>query len=220
MSDTPKIPDDLPENTAEVVAEVATPKTAAQGGSHSNFMVDFGPVLVFVLLYNYLRRSDPDGAIYTAAIVFSVVAVLALAYSRIKLGKFSTMLMVTTAIIILTVALSVLFDNPIFFYMKPTVVNIIFGILTIGGALIGKNVLKMMMGSAFEMPTKAWNTLAIRWGLFFFVLAIINEVVWRNFSEAFWANFKLFGFFPITIIFTLSQMPFILKNGKIKTEES
>ena len=217
MSDTSKNTEAAIDTAVDTLAEAATPKTGAQSGSQSNFMVDFGPVLVFVILYNYLRRSDPDGAIYTAAIVFSVVAVLALAYSRIRLGKFSTMLMVTTGIIVLTVGLSVLFENPIFIYMKPTIVNAIFGVLVLGGVLFKKNVLKLMMGSALEMPLKAWNTLAIRWGFFFFALAILNEFIWRNFDEAFWANFKLFGFFPITLVFTLSQMPFILKHGKLKT---
>lgn len=214
MTNPSETPPKMPADLTEVVEDVATPKS----GSQSNIFVEFGPVLVFVILYNYLRRSDPDGAIYTAAIVFTVFAVLALAYSRFKTGKFSTMLMVTTAMIVLTVALSVLFDNPIFFYMKPTVVNIIFGLLVLGGVAFKKNVLKMMMGSAFEMSTPSWNTLAIRWGIFFFVLALINELVWRNFTESFWANFKLFGFLPITILFTLSQMPFILKHGKMKTQ--
>jgi len=78
-------------------------------------------VLIFVILYNYLRRSDPDGAIYTAAIVFTVCAVMALIYSRLKHGKFSGMLLATTGIIILTVGLSLVFKDPRFFYMKPTV---------------------------------------------------------------------------------------------------
>ena len=72
-----------------------------------------------------------------------------------------------------------------------------------------------MLGSAFDLPEKSWNQLAFRWGGFFFACAAINEIVWRNFGEAFWANFKLFGFFPLTILFTLSQLPFILKHGKV-----
>ncbi len=192
------------------------PPAPKSGGQ--NLWVDLGPVAVFVVVYNYLRRSDPDGAIYTAAAVFTGVALLALAYSRIKTGKFSPMLLLSTVIIVISVGLSFQYEDPIFFKMKPTVVNILFGIGVIGGVIFKKNVIKMMMGSAFEMPDKAWNTLAIRWGLFFFVLAIINEIVWRGFSEAFWANFKLFGMFPITLIFTISQVPFMMKHGKMREE--
>ena len=188
---------------------------SAPAKPQSNFMVDFGPVLIFVILYNYLRRSDPDGAIYTAAIVFTVCAVMALIYSRLKHGKFSGMLLATTGIIILTVGLSLVFKDPRFFYMKPTVVNAIFGLVAIGGVFVKKNVIKLMLGSAFDLPEKSWNQLAFRWGGFFFACAAINEIVWRNFGEAFWANFKLFGFFPLTILFTLSQLPFILKHGKV-----
>lgn len=203
-------------HTPDTPPEEASTTEYLDAKKPSSFWLEFGPVLVFVGLYNWLRRSDPDGAIYTAAIWFTACAVAALIYSRIKHGKFPGMLILTTVIIVLTVGLSIRFQDPIFIYMKPTVVNVIFGVLTIGGVFVGKNVMQILMGSAFEMPMKAWNTLAIRWGLFFFALAMINELVWRNFSEAFWANFKLFGFLPITIAFTLSQMPFILKHGKMK----
>ena len=193
-----------------------TPVKPKAGGQ--NLWIDLGPVAVFVIVYNYLRGSDPDGAIYTAAAVFMGVAIIALAYSRIKHGKTSNMLLLSTAIIVISVGLAFLFNNPVFIYMKPTVINALFGIGVLGGVFFKKNVIKMMMGGAFEMPDKAWNTLAIRWGIFFFALAIINEIVWRGFSEAFWANFKLFGMFPLTLLFTISQVPFMMKNGKMRDE--
>lgn len=180
----------------------------------NNFLVDFGPIAIFVVLYNYLRRSDPDGAIYTAAAVFTLAAIIALAYSRLKHGKFSGTLLFTTLIIILTVALAYFFKDPRFIYMKPTVVNAVFGVVTIGGVFAGKNVIKMMMGGAFKLPVKAWNTLAIRWGLFFFAMAALNEIIWRTQTEAFWANFKLLGFLPLTFVFTLTQVPFIMKHNE------
>ena len=184
-----------------------------------NFWIDFGPVAIFVAVYHYLRRSDPDGAIYTAAGIFMVVALLALAYSRIKHGKFSGILLLTTIIIVLTVVLAWVFQNPVFFYVKPTVVNILFGAGVIGGVLFKKNVLKLLMGEAFQLPDQAWNTLAIRWGLFFFAMAALNELIWRTQTEQFWVNFKLFGFFPLTILFTLSQIPYILRHGKVRGQD-
>lgn len=187
---------------------------AQQRGQGVKLLVDYGPVLVFFLLYHYLRRENSDTAIFDAAKVYMVVAVLALAWSRMKLGKFSGILLFTTVIIAITVFLALYSGNPIFFYMKPTVVNILFGVGVIGGVLFKKNVIKTLMGEMVDLPQKAWNNLAIRWGIFFFVLAGINEIVWRNFSEDFWVNFKLFGFLPISLAFTLSQVPYLLKHNR------
>jgi len=194
-----------------------TPSNPRSSGS--NFWVDFGPIAIFVLIYNVLRRDNPDGAIYIAAAVFTVAAIIALGYSRLRLGKFSGMLIFTTLIIIITVALAFFFQDPRFIYMKPTVINAVFGVVAIGGVMVGKNVIKLMIGEAFELPAKAWNTLAIRWGLFFFAMAALNELVWRTQTEAFWANFKLFGFLPITLVFGMSQVPFLMKHGKMKADD-
>ncbi|MGJ8564245.1 MAG: inner membrane-spanning protein YciB [Alphaproteobacteria bacterium] len=182
----------------------------------ANLWLDLGPVAIFVIAYQYLQRTGHEGAIFTAAAIFTGVAVLALIYSRVKHGKFPNMLLLTTVIIIISVGLAFLFKDPIFIYMKPTVINALFGIAVLGGVFFKKNVIKLMMGAAMDMPDKAWNVMAIRWGVFFFVLAIINEVVWRNFPESFWINFKLFGFFPLTLIFAISQAPFMMRHGTMK----
>lgn len=181
----------------------------------SNMLVDFGPVAIFVACYHYLRRSDPDGAMLTAAGIFMVVAVAALIYSRVKTGKFSGVLLLTTAIICITAGLAIFSGNKTIFYMKPTIVNILFGAAIFGGVALKKNVFKLFMGEAVSLPEKAWNNLAVRWGIFFFFCAALNEFVWRTQSEAFWVNFKIFGFMPLTFVFTLSQIPFMLKHGKL-----
>ncbi len=186
----------------------------------NNFLIDFGPVAIFVGCYHYLRRSDPDGAMLTAAGIFMVVAIIALVFSRIKTGKFSGVLLMTTVIICLTAGLAIFSGNKTIFYMKPTLVNILFGLGVLGGIVFKKNVLKMMMGEALSLPDKAWNNLAIRWGLFFFACAALNEFIWRTQSEDFWVNFKLFGFMPLTLAFTLTQIPFIMKHGAIKGAEN
>ncbi len=186
----------------------------------NSFLVDFGPIAIFVGSYHYLRRSDPDGAMLTAAGIFIVVAIAALAYSRFKTGKFSGVLLMTTAIICLTAGLAIFSGNKTIFYMKPTIVNLLFSFGVLGGIIFKKNVLKMMMGEALSLPDKAWNNLAVRWGLFFFACAMLNEFVWRTQSEDFWVNFKLFGFMPLTLAFTMSQIPFIMKHGKVKGVEN
>jgi intracellular septation protein len=150
-----------------------------------------------------------------AAGIFAVAAVIALAIGWVRHRTVSGMLLLSTGIIVVTAGLALLADNPIIFYMKPTIVNSLFGIAAIGGVLVGKNVIRLMIGSAFTLPDKVWNTLAIRWGLFFFACAALNEVIWRTQSEEFWVNFKVFGFLPLTLLFTLTQLPLIMKNGGV-----
>jgi len=185
----------------------------------SNFLVDFGPVAIFVGCYHYLRRSDPDGAMLTAAGIFMVVAIIALIYSRVKTGKFSPILLLTTVIICVTAGLAIFSGNKTVFYMKPTIVNALFGIGVLGGVFLKKNIMKLLMGEAVSLPDKAWNNLAIRWGVFFFFCAVLNEFIWRTQSEEFWVNFKIIGFMPLTLVFTLTQIPYIMKHGKLSKTE-
>ena len=180
-----------------------------------NFWLDFGPLLIFFIAFQYFKRQNPDTAMLHAAGIFAIAAIIALIFSWIKHKSVSGMLIFTTCIIVITAGLAIAFDNKVIFFIKPTIINTLFGAAVIGGVFIKKNVIKLMMGSAFEMSDSHWNVMAIRWGLFFFAMAILNEIIWRNFSESFWASFKVFGFLPLTLIFTLCQIPFIQKNGKI-----
>jgi intracellular septation protein len=151
-----------------------------------------------------------------AAGVLAVAATLALIYAWVKYKHTSPILIFSTVVIGAFALAAFLFDDKRFIYMKPTVMNVIFGLAVIGGVFFKKNVIKLMMGSAFELPDAKWNVFAIRWGLFFFAMAILNEIIWRNFSETFWASFKVFGFLPLTVLFTASQIPFLTKHGKLK----
>ena len=201
---------------ARPAAEATSPAAATDAVANpkpSNMTVEYGPLLVFVVLYNVLRRDDPDGAIYTAATVFAVVAGLALVWSKVKTGRVPGILAFSTLMIGVTVGLAWVFRDPRFIYMKPTVVNGAYAVIAIGGALVGKNPLRMLMGSSLALPERVWNTLAVRWGLFFLFCAGLNEFIWRTQSEAFWANFKLLGFVPLTLLFALSQVPLMMKHG-------
>lgn len=179
----------------------------------NSFWLDFGPLLVFFISFHWIKRSNPDDAMLIAAGIFAVAAVIALTIGWFKHRKLSGMLLLSTAIIVITAGLALASDNKIIFYMKPTIVNALFGIAAIGGVLVNRNIIRLMIGDAFELPDRVWNKLAIRWGLFFFAMAMLNEVIWRTQSEAFWVNFKVFGFLPITILFTLTQIPLINRHG-------
>ena len=180
------------------------------------FWIDFGPLLLFFVSFMYWKRDNPDDAMIWAAGVLAVAAAAALLYAWIKYKHTSPILIFSTVVIGGFALAAFLFDDKRFIYMKPTVMNSIFGVAVIGGVFFKKNVIKMMMGSAFELPDAKWNIFAIRWGVFFFAMAILNELIWRNFSETFWASFKVFGFLPLTVLFTAFQIPFLTKHGKMR----
>ena len=195
-----------------------TDTSAPSEKTKPSMWLEFGPLMVFFVAFQILKRSNPDNAMLQAAGLFAIVAIIALIISWVKYKAVSPMLILSTVIIALTAGLAIAFDNKAIFFMKPTLVNSLFGIAVIGGVFFKKNIVEMLLGNAFEMPLDKWNVIAIRWGLFFFFSAALNEIIWRNFSEDFWVNFKVFGFMPLTLVFTLTQIPFIQKYGKLKNQ--
>jgi intracellular septation protein len=122
------------------------------------------------------------------------------------------MLIVTAVVVLFFGGLTLILQDALFIKIKPTIINLLYAAVIFGGLMFKQNIWKMLFRSAFDLPDKAWNVLAVRWGLFFVFLALLNEAVWRNTSEAFWANFKFFGVFPLTIAFALANVPFLLKH--------
>ena len=207
---------DKPDTLVEALEEAnAAPAPEGTGGGNS-FWLDFGPLLVFFVAFHWLRRDNPDEAMLWAAGVFAVAAVLALIIGWLRHRRVSGLLVFSTIVIVVTAGLALAFDNKAIFYMKPTAMNAIYGVLAIGGALVGKNLIKLMVGDAFTLPKAAWDGLAWRWGLFFFAMAGLNEIIWRNTSEAFWVNFKTFGFLPLTLVFTLALIPYVRRHGGLR----
>ncbi|MEO0721136.1 MAG: septation protein IspZ, partial [Pseudomonadota bacterium] len=108
-------------------------------------------------------------------------------------------------------AVGILWQSKTFLFVKPTIVNLLYAAVIFGGLAVGRNIWKMLFKNVFDLPDFAWRTLAIRWGLFFIGMAIWNEFLWRNFSEATWANWKL-GNFAIVLIFGALNTPYTLKH--------
>lgn len=187
----------------------------------NSFWLEFGPLLIFFIVYSYLRRTleDPGFAIYPAAIVLAVASSLALLWSWMRHKNVSWILIFSTVLICFFAAIAYIFNEPKFIYMKPTIVSLVMGVAVLGGVVFKKNVIRLLLGEAFELPDDKWTILAIRWGIFFLAMAAINEFVWRNYSENFWVKFKVFGFLPLSVLFTMSQVPFILKHGKVRDQD-
>ena len=169
-------------------------------------IADFGPLLIFFTIYfnnNDLKLAIPPFIIATL-IALAVVYVLEKRISMVPL----------TSGILITVfgGLTLYFDNKIFFYMKPTIINLLFaGVLFFGKFFTQKPLLKIFFQNALNLENDGWKILNQRWILFFLFVAILNEAIWRTQSEMFWVNFKVWGLIPISFIFAASQIPLINK---------
>jgi len=161
--------------------------------------IDLAPLLVFFAAYMTLGIYWATGALMGATVV-SMIA------SWIMLGHISATLVVTTALVVGFGALTLSFDDPRFIKMKPTIVNLLFAGFLFGGLLLKRPVLQYILGEALRLTDVGWRKLTVRWAFFFLAMAALNEVVWRNFSEATWASFKVFGILPLTLGFAVLQL--------------
>jgi len=170
-------------------------------------LADFGPLLIFFIIY---FNSDNDLKIAIPPFIAATLLALAVIYI---LEKRIPMVPLTGGILItLFGGLTLYFDNKIFFYMKPTIINLLFAaVLFFGKFFTEKPLLKIFFQSAFDLEDKGWEKLNYRWIGFFIFVAILNEIVWRTQSEAFWVNFKVWGLLPISFVFAASQFPLINK---------
>ena len=174
------------------------------------FITDFGPLLIFFTIYyrseNNLRVAIPP------LIVATLIAVLV---SYIVERKIPYLPLLGGIIISIFGGLTLYFNNPVFLYVKPTIINIIFAlVLYVGKTFLNKNFLRILFNNAFQINETGWNKLNNRWIIFFIFLALVNELVWRAFApeeEYIWVNFKVWGMLPLTFIFTALQLPLINK---------
>jgi len=140
-------------------------------------------------------------------IISTLIAVAAMYFIEKKIPYVP---LIGAVVISLFGGLTLYFNNPIFIYMKPTIVNLLFAIiLLISKSFFNKNFLKFFLQTAFQLNEEGWGKLNSRWAYFFIFLALLNEVVWRTQPETTWVNFKVWGMLPITIIFTAMQLPLI-----------
>ena len=175
--------------------------------SFLKFITDFGPLLIFFTIY-YKSGNNLTVAI-PPLIVATIIAVIIMYFVERKIPYVP---LIGGVVITLFGGLTLYFNNPIFIYMKPTIVNAIFAtILIISKVFFQKNFLKLFLKTAFSLNEIGWDKLNFRWAYFFIFLAFLNEIVWRTQPETTWVNFKVWGILPITFIFTIVQVPLINK---------
>ncbi|TYC66399.1 septation protein A [Stappia sp. BW2] len=185
--------------------------------------LELGPLGVFFL---FNARGEQIAAafpvlqevgkpIFLATAAFMVAITVSLVVSLWLTKRLPIMPLVSGAVVLVFGALTLWLHDELFIKLKPTIVNCLFGTVLLGGLLFGKSLLGYVFDSAFHLTDEGWRKLTFRWGVFFFILAAINEIVWRSFSTDFWVSFKVFGIMPITLIFTLTQLPLIQKHAVV-----
>ncbi|MBL8652281.1 MAG: septation protein IspZ [Sphingopyxis sp.] len=194
-----------------------------------NFAIDFGPLLVFFAVFKLTSGGEGAFAATTAAIkgtvAFMVAIVAAMIVSKWKLGKISPMLWLSSILVIGFGALTVYFHDESFIVLKPTIIYAAFAILLLGGYFAGKPMLKYLLQSALEGITdKGWMLLSRNWGLYFAALGIANHIMYvliqrGQFSFDTWLTVKVWGITALSFLFTLTQLPVMLKHGLAMPEE-
>jgi intracellular septation protein len=183
--------------------------------------LELGPLLIFFfgnLRGEWLAKTFPGltaigGPLLIATALFMAATVLSLIISKIVFKHLPVMPFVSGIVVMVFGGLSIWLQDDTFIKMKPTIVNTLFGVVLLGGLAFGTSLLGYVFNAAFQLDAEGWRKLTLRWGIFFLFLAVLNEVVWRNFSDDVWVSFKVWGTMPITILFTLAQMPLIMKHS-------
>lgn len=149
--------------------------------------------------------------ILTATAVFMIATIVALAVHYALVRKLPIMPLVSAVVVMVFGGLALALRDDHFIKLKPTIVNCLFGAVLLGGLAFGRPLLNVVLDSMIKLTDTGWRKLTFRWGIFFFVLAALNEIVWRNWSTDVWVNFKVFGIMPLTLVFALSQTPLIMR---------
>lgn len=170
------------------------------------FIIEIGPLIAFLLAYKFI------GIIAATAIIVVVTIISTIVTFKID-KKISVVPLCTAVMVVIMGGLTIFTGNVTFIKMKPTILNIIFAMVLYGGTFFKKGLLKHIFGNSMEMSETHWMVFSQRWAWFFLMLAGLNEIVWRNFSENTWVYFKAFGIITLTTIFLFTQLPFLSKHG-------
>jgi intracellular septation protein len=165
---------------------------------------DLGPLALFFV-------ANSRYGIFVATGTFMVAVLAALAASYVLTRALPIMPVVTAIIVLVFGGLTLILHNDLFIKIKPTIIYALFGGVLLGGLYFNKPLLGVVFDSLFHLNEEGWRKLTLRWALFFFALAVLNEIVWRSVSTDAWVNFKVFGVTPLTLIFAMLQLPLLKK---------
>lgn len=185
----------------------------------SKLLIDLGPLLVFFLV-NFLAPVPGLAKIFVATGAFMIAMVAAILYSAVRFRSVSPLLWFSGVMVVILGGLTLWLHNEDFIKLKPTIYYWFVAALLGFGLWRDKPLLKLVLGSAYPGLTDAgWRKLTRNWALFFLVMGLLNELVWRNSSTDFWVGFKLWGAIPLTLLFAGANVPMLIRHG-LTTEEA
>jgi intracellular septation protein len=188
-------------------------------------VLDIGPLLLFFFANSkpalFLPVVGPmlpagvaageRGGIFVATAVFMTTVLIALAVSYALTRHLPIMPLITAVIVIVFGSLTLVLHDELFIKLKPTIIYLLFGGVLLGGIAVRKPLLGAVFDSVFHLSEEGWRKLTLRWAVFFLVLAVLNEIVWRTQTTDFWVGFKVFGVLPLTFLFAALQFPLMSK---------
>jgi len=173
--------------------------------------LDLGPLVLFFV-------ANARYGIFTATAAFMVAVLGALFVSYAITRRLPIMPVVTAIIVVVFGGLTLILHDATFIKVKPTIIYGLFGAVLIGGLVFNKPLLGVVFDSLFHLSDEGWRKLTLRWAIFFFALAVLNEIVWRSVSTDAWVSFKAFGVLPLTLLFGALQVP-LLKRYAVEPAE-
>ena len=166
--------------------------------------LDLGPLLLFFFV-------NARWGIFAATGVFMVTTLVSLGVTYALARRIAMMPLVTAGIVMVFGGLTLFLQDETFIKLKPTIIYSLFAAVLFAGLFTGRPLLAFVLDSVFQLQDEGWRKLTLRWAIFFVVMAIVNELVWRSFSTDTWVAFKTFGFLPLTVVFALAQTPLLMR---------
>jgi intracellular septation protein len=190
-----------------------TTKTPAKKQLNPIFklVLDIGPLVLFF-------AANAKFGIYAATGSFMLAVLIALTVSYAMTRHIAIMPLVTAVIVLVFGGLTLILHDDVFIKLKPTIIYVLFGGTLLVGLALGKPLLGLLFESVFHLTEEGWRKLTWRWALFFLLLAVANEIVWRTQTTDFWVSFKLFGVVPLTFLFGALQYPLLVKFSADKKD--
>jgi len=168
--------------------------------------LDLGPLLLFFFV-------NARFGIYAATGAFMAATIVSLIVTYVLIRRIAVMPLVSAIVVMVFGGLTIYLQNEMFIKLKPTIIYALFGVILLGRLAMGRSLLALVMDSLFQLDEEGWRKLTLRWGVFFIVMAVVNEIVWRSVTTDAWVAFKTFGFLPLTILFALAQAPLMMRHS-------
>ena len=205
---------DRPPQSAPKAADADT-TAGMSSGQWGRMLIELGPLIVFFGMNSVAPRLldlPQQQVIFWATGAFMVATIISLTTAYLTTRSIPMMPLISGIFVIVFGGLTLYLQDENFIKIKPTITNVLFSSALLGGLFVFKKpVMKYLFAGVFHLTEQGWRVLTLRWGLFFLFLAVLNEVIWRNFSTDFWVAFKVFGNLPITFIFGMAQIPVLTK---------